>query len=83
MTTSTAPPILSDPAALTPAQWSARLAAFTSRGRGDDDPGVTACRAALSYWRVRRVLDSERGLLSPDHIPALADLLRHAHAVAR
>jgi hypothetical protein len=71
--------VLTDPAALTPSQWSARLAAFLARGRGNDDPGVIACREALSYWRCRRVIDAERGQLAPGHIPALADMLRHAH----
>jgi len=73
-------PVLADPAALTPAQWSARLAAYLSRGRGNDDPEVLACRAALSYWRCRRVIDAERDMLDARHVPALADLLRHAHA---
>jgi hypothetical protein len=73
--------VLTDPAALTPSQWSARLAAYTSRGRGDDDPDVTACREALSYWRCRRVIDAERDQLAAGHVPALADMLRHAHPV--
>jgi hypothetical protein len=76
VTTTTAPRLLTDPASLTPGQWSSRLAAYLGRGRGNDDPGVVECRRALSYWRVRRVLDSERGLLSPEHIPVLAELLR-------
>jgi hypothetical protein len=85
MTTTTAArtrpaPALADPAALTPAQWSARLAAFLSRGRGNDDPEVLACRSALSYWRCRRVIDAERAHLDASHVPALADLLRHANA---
>jgi hypothetical protein len=71
--------VLSDPAALTPSQWSARLAAYLSRGRGNDDPDVIACREALSYWRVRRILDVEREHLAPQHVDALADMLRHAH----
>lgn len=76
--------VLTDPAALTPSQWSARLAAYLSRGRTNDDPDVIACREALSYWKVRRVLDAQRGNLSPEHIPALADMLTHAHqAVGR
>ena len=77
MTTSAG--ILTDPAALTPSQWSARLAAFLSRGRGNDDPEIIACREALSYWRCRRVIDAERELLAPEHVAALADMLRHAH----
>jgi len=71
--------VLTDPAALTPVHWSARLAAFLARGRSNDDPDVISCREALSFWRMRRTLDAERGHLHPDHIPALADLLRHAH----
>lgn len=69
-----------DPAALTPAQWNGRAAAL-SRDAPPDDPRVAECRAALSYWRVRRVLDAERGNLDPAHIPALSDLLRHPHPV--
>lgn len=81
----TAPTIhATDPAALTPGQWAAKLAAYLSRGRGDTDPDVIACRAALSYWRCRRTIDAERGHLDPGHVPALADMLRHAHpAVSR
>lgn len=76
--------VLTDPAALTPSQWSARLAAFLSRDRGNEDPDVIACREALAFWRCRRVIDLERENLDPAHIPALADLLRHAHgAVTR
>lgn len=71
--------VLTDPAALTPSQWSARLAAFLSRGRDNTDPDVIACREALSYWRCRRVIDAEREHLAPTHVPALADMLRHAH----
>lgn len=71
--------VLTDPAALTPNQWSARLAAYLSRGRGNDDPGVVACREALAFWRCRRTIDAERDRLNPGHIPALADMLRHAH----
>jgi hypothetical protein len=77
MTTSAS--VLTDPAALTPSQWSARLAAFLSRGRGNDDPAVVACREALSFWRVRRTIDAERENLAPADIPALTDLLKHAH----
>jgi hypothetical protein len=71
--------VLTDPASLAPSQWSARLAAYLSRGRGDDDPDVIACREALSYWRCRRVIDVEREHLAPSHVPALADMLRHPH----
>lgn len=67
---------LTDPATLTPAQWSGRLAAYLARGRGNDDPDVEACRAALSYWRCRRVIDVEAAHLAPAHADALAGLLR-------
>lgn len=73
-----------DPASLSPAQWSGKLAALRSRGAPDDDPRIAECVSALSFWRVRRVLDAERALLDPLHVPALADLLKHAHpAVTR
>jgi hypothetical protein len=73
-----------DPGALTPAQWSGKLAALRSRGAADADPRVTECLAALAYWRVRRVLDADREHLNPAHVPALADMLKHAHpAVVR
>ncbi|WP_085245661.1 hypothetical protein [Mycobacterium paraense] len=71
--------VLSDPAALSPSRWAARLAGFLARGRGNDDPDVITCRQALSYWRCRRVIDAEREQLAPQDIPALADMLRHAH----
>lgn len=85
MTASVEPRIgLLDPAALTPGQWSGRLAALRSRGAADDDERVAECVAALAYWRVRRVLDADRHHLDPAHVPALADMLKHAHpAVAR
>lgn len=70
---------LTDPAALTPSQWSARLAAYLGRGRGNNDPDVIACRAALSFWRCRRAIDRERANLDPEHVPALADMLRKPH----
>ena len=38
------------------ASWRARLAAFKSRAVPDDDPRVVECQAALSYWRVKRVI---------------------------
>lgn len=67
-----------DPAALTPSQWSARLAAYLSRGRADDDPDVLACREALSYWRIKRVLDRETGQIGK----VGADRLRSALGAA-
>jgi hypothetical protein len=68
-----------DPAARSAASWSARLANLVGRGAPDDDRDVVECRNALAYWRVRRSIDAERDLLAPAHIPALADMLRHAH----
>lgn len=76
----TAPPA-TDPAAYSAARWSAILAGLTSGGATDTDPRVRECRAALACWRVRRVIDAERAQLTPEHIPALADMLRHAHPV--
>ncbi|HTQ21975.1 hypothetical protein [Mycobacterium sp.] len=68
-----------DPASLSPVRWQARHAAFKAHGVPDDDPRVRECHAALSWWRCRRVIDAEREQLAPAHIPALADILRHAH----
>ncbi|OBG89082.1 hypothetical protein A5698_23560 [Mycobacterium sp. E136] len=56
---------LADPTALTPAQWSGRFAAYLARGRGNDDPKVVACRAALTYWRTRRAIDVEADRIAP------------------
>jgi hypothetical protein len=79
MTAVVAPtPTLTDPAALTPAQWSGRLAAYLARGRGNDDPDVVACRAALSFWRARRAIDAEAGQIAPGHVDALVARLREA-----
>lgn len=73
-----------DPAVRPAPSWSARLAALKSRQVPDSDPRVAECNAALAYWRCRRVIDTERALLDPRHIPALADMLKHAHpAVTR
>ncbi|GAB2671994.1 hypothetical protein GCM10027169_37260 [Gordonia jinhuaensis] len=49
---------------LTPGQWSSKLAALASRGVSETDPRVRWCREALSYWRIRRVLDVEAPALS-------------------
>ena len=68
-----------DPGSRTASSWSSSLAALKSRGVPDTDPRVTEAHTALAYWRGRRVLDRERSLLAPEHIPALADMLRHAH----
>ncbi|WHU48665.1 hypothetical protein QNM97_06635 [Gordonia sp. L191] len=71
-----------DPASLTPPQWQARLAAFASRGVPDTDSRVEQCRAALAYWRCRRVLDAERGQIAPAHLDDLVEHLREAVATA-
>lgn len=71
--------VLTDPASRTASSWSSTLAALKSRGVPDTDPRVIEAHTALAYWRVRRVLDAERTNLDPTHIPALGDMLRHAH----
>jgi hypothetical protein len=45
----------------------------------DNDPRVIEWHNALAYWRVRRVIDAERGQFAPEHVPALADMLHRAH----
>lgn len=74
--------VATDPASRSASSWSSTLAVLKSRGVPDTDPRVIEARDALAYWRVRRVIDAERGNLSPEHIPALADMLKHAHAGA-
>lgn len=69
----------SNPAKRSASQWSARKAVLKSRHLSDDDPDIVECDEALAYWRVRRAIDKDRHLLSSEHVPALADLLRHAH----
>lgn len=75
------PTTLTDPASRTAASWSSSLAALKSRGAPDDDPRVIEARTALAYWRCRTIINRERGNLSPEHIPALAALLRHSVGV--
>jgi hypothetical protein len=79
MTTSTAV----DPASRPAASWSSTYAALKSRGVPNDDPRAIECLTAMAYWRCRRVIDAERGNLSHEHIPALADMLKHAHPAGR
>jgi hypothetical protein len=79
MTATTTAHVPCDPGSRTASQWSARLAALKSRDVPDDDHRVIECINSLSYWRVRRVLDKERGTLAAEDIPALADILKHAH----
>lgn len=68
-----------DPASMSPARWQSRLAALKRNGAAENDPLILECHTALAYWRCRRVIDAERGHLDPRHVPALADMLRHAH----
>ena len=77
----TATPLPTDPGALTPIQWATRLAAYSSRGRTHDDPVMLTCQRALAYWKVRRVIDAERGQLDPAHLDALTAALHTAQAV--
>lgn len=68
-----------DPSLMSPTSWKTRRAALISHGGTVDDPEIRECDRALAYWRTRRVIDRERDQLHPDHIPALADMLRHPH----
>ena len=75
--------IATDPASRSASSWSSTLAVLKSRGVPDADPRIFEARTAPAYWRVRRVLDAERENLSPAHIPARADMLKHAHGAVR
>lgn len=44
--------------------WRSRLGRLVAEGAGDDDSRVRECRAALSYYRIRKVVDAEAGRLS-------------------
>ncbi|AQA05025.1 hypothetical protein BVC93_24405 [Mycobacterium sp. MS1601] len=74
--------VATDPASRSASSWASSQAALKGRGVPDSDPRIVECRAALAYWRCRTVIDRERGNLDPAHVPALADMLRHAHAGA-
>ncbi|OMC05676.1 hypothetical protein A5735_05020 [Mycolicibacter heraklionensis] len=52
-------------------QWRSELGGLKSQGLGEDDPQVRDCRAALAYWRVRKVIDEVAGKLSPAGVDAL------------
>lgn len=69
----------SDPAALSPVQWSGKLAALT-RIRPADDPELVECREALAFWRCKRTFDAEAGHLGP---AGVEHLVRELQAVAR
>lgn len=79
----TAPSRVDDPAERSASSWSARRAAYKSRGVPNDDPRIRACDAALSYWRVRRAIDTEvqAGHLAQTFGDAIAEQLRD-HAVS-
>jgi hypothetical protein len=70
--------LTSDPSELSPLQWQTRLASLKSHGLPEDDERVAECRAALAYWRCRRVLDAERGQIAPQHVDELVSQLREA-----
>jgi hypothetical protein len=42
---------------------------------------MLTCQRALAYWKVRRVIDAERGQLDPAHLDALTAALHTAQAV--
>ncbi|WP_078313533.1 hypothetical protein [Mycobacteroides chelonae] len=75
----TTTPEFDDPGRRGPTSWVSRKAALKSRNVPDDDPRIIECDAALAYWKCRRIIDTQRELLDPRHIPALADMLRHEH----
>ncbi len=64
-----------DPRVSSPTSWQSRMAAFISRDVPEDDPRVVECRRALSYWRVRRVLDAEVGVLGAHGVSAVDKVL--------
>jgi len=71
-------PIDIDPSTLTPGQWASKLAGLLSHGRTNDDPDVIACREALAYWRLRKVIDAEARQVNPGGIDALIARFRMA-----
>lgn len=70
-----------DPLSRTASGWSGRYAALKSRGAADADPRSVECRAALSFHRVKRVLDAEvaAGHLDPARASTLEGLLHQIH----
>lgn len=70
-----------DPLSRTASGWSARYAALKSRSVSDDDPRSVECRAALSFHRVKRVLDAEvnAGHLDPARATTVEGLLHQIH----
>lgn len=55
---------IADPASRSASSWAASLAALKSRHVPDDDHRVIEARHALSYHRVHRAIDAERGQLN-------------------
>jgi hypothetical protein len=51
--------VVTDPRERTAASWSGTLAALKSRDVPDDDPRVVEAQAALSFHRLKRVVDLE------------------------
>lgn len=72
--TTTAPPATS--ADMPAASWSGKLAAYSSRGVPDDDERIVACRAALAFHRVLKVIQAERTQLTDQDADALQRALR-------
>jgi hypothetical protein len=70
-----------DPRSRTAAGWSARYAALKSRSVPDGDARAVECRAALSFHRVKRVLDAEvaSGHLDQERAATLEGLLHQIH----
>ncbi|CAN5303669.1 hypothetical protein BH11ACT6_BH11ACT6_53440 [soil metagenome] len=55
---------VADPLSNSMGSWRSKLGSLRAAGAPDDDPKVLECQAALSYWRVRRVVDAEKANLS-------------------
>lgn len=70
-----------DPRSRTASGWSARYAALKSRNVPDDDARTIECRAALSFHRVKRVLDAEvaSGHLDHERAATMEGLLHQIH----
>lgn len=73
---------ITDPASRTAASWSARFAALKSRGVTDDDPRAAECVAALSFHRLKRVIDGEvaSGNMTPRFAETITERLREQAA---
>jgi hypothetical protein len=84
MSESTTDETITDPASRTAASWSARYAALRSRGVEDTDPRAAECVRALSFHRLRRVIDGEvaSGNMAPWFAETITEKLRE-QAVAQ